>query len=146
MGNNWRYKGKDIKTLPNCFGFTYKIWLIKDIDGYKNGTIYIGKKQLNSVRKTKISRKEKAATGNNRKKFKKVVTPMDWENYWSSSLVIKQLIEKYGNQIFRREILEFYPDKYNLSFGELKQMFLHKIYEVPTLNGTVGRYYINKLK
>ena len=34
--SNWKYKGQDIKVLPECFGFTYKIWLIKDIECFKN--------------------------------------------------------------------------------------------------------------
>lgn len=147
--NNWKYKNNYLEILPSdCFGFIYKIWLIKDLpkEGYKKGCIYIGKKQQFSSRKTKITKKEKLETGNNRKKFKKVTTEMDWQNYWSSSEEIKRLISIYGNSIFKREIIEFCDTKYKLTFCEVKQMILHKIYEIPTFNKTLGRFYLINLK
>lgn len=139
-------KELDLKYTKEMFGFVYMITLIKNVANYKKGTIYIGKKQLSFSKKTRITKKEKIATGNNRKKFKKVVSESGWEDYYGSNLIIKDLIEKNGNSIFKREILEFYPTKYQLSFGEIEHMILNEVHKKSSFNGTIGRFFISKLK
>ena len=144
---SWVYKNKKVTSIPEgIFGFIYKLTLLKDTPLYPLGSIYIGKKQVNSVRKTKITKKEKIATNNNRKRFKVVSKPMDWENYWSSSKEVATLIEQHGTDIFKREIIEFVPNKYLLTFKEIEHMILQKVHEVSSLNGTIGRFFISKLK
>lgn len=146
----WYYQDKELKDdsphIEEQFGFVYKITLKKDIDIYKKGTIYIGKKQLSFSRKTKISKKERLETGNNRKKFKQIVKDSGWKDYYGSNFTIKELIETHGEGIFKREILEFYPSKYKLSFGEIEHMILNEVHKRNSFNGTIGRFFISKLK
>lgn len=92
------------------------------------------------------TKKDKVADGNNRKKIKYVTTAMKWEDYWSSSKEIIAMINEHGTGIFKRDIIEFTYDKYNHSFKEIEQMVLHQVHKVPTLNGTIGKYFISKLK
>jgi len=143
---SWIYKHKKVTEAPEgAFGFIYKLTLVKQVGTHKPGAIYIGKKQFTSVRKTLRTKKDKAADGNNRKKIKYVSTPMKWEEYWSSSKEILNLIAEHGTDIFKRDIIEFTYDKYNHSFKEIEQMILHQVHKVPTLNGTIGKYFISKL-
>lgn len=144
----WIYQDKELnlKYIEGQFGFVYMITLKKDTATYKRGTIYIGKKQLTFSKKTRITKREKIATSNNRKRFKKVVSESGWETYYGSNLIIKELIEKNGVDIFKREILEFYPNKYKLSFGEIEHMILNEVHKRNSFNGTIGRFFISKLR
>ena len=143
---SWMYNHSPVTEAPEgAFGFIYKLTLLKDIGEIKAGSIYIGKKQFSSTRKTARTKKDKAADGNNRKKIKYVTTPMKWETYWSSSKEILALVAEHGTDIFKRDIIEFTYNKYNHSFKEIEQMILHQVHKVPTLNGTIGKYFISKL-
>ena len=99
----WQYKGKDITEddIPlNAIGFVYKIT-------YKDGNFYYGRKLLT-----------KAATKMINGKKKKYRKDSDWIDYWSSSPMLKELIESEGKENFIREILLFVDTKACLVFAE----------------------------
>ena len=89
----WKYQNVNITAdnLPdNKFGFIYMFTLTKNckIDGklYKEGTIYIGKKQLNFKRRKLITLKQKRLDPSlKRRKYEYIVKASDWETYYSSS-------------------------------------------------------------
>ena len=150
----WKYQNVNITAdnLPdNKFGFIYMFTLTKNckIDGklYKGGTIYIGKKQLNFKRRKLITLKQKRLDPSlKRRKYEYIVKASDWETYYSSSEIIKKIVSSHGGDIIKREILLFCETKYQLSFNEIKQMIIHNVDVVPSFNGTIGKFFISKLK
>lgn len=121
---NWIYNKKiidSIDKMPNgTFGFIYKITNTKD------GRFYIGKKQIISSRKTKISKREKAVT-QTRKKFKRVEKESNWLVYNGSCKELNDDIKKIGIQNFKREILMFCCSKKYLTFCELEYQIKHDV-------------------
>lgn len=143
--NPWTHNNINFTETPeDLFGFIYKITLIQEIPEYSINTIYIGKKQFHSSRRKLITKKEKLQSPT-RKKYKTVTQESDWKTYFSSCTEIHDLIKKYGNQIFKREILTFTLNKYSHSFSEIEQQIKHNVHLVPSFNGIIGKYYLSKL-
>lgn len=137
----WIYQDKaiqDLQDIPDyskAVGFTYKITCIL------TGKFYIGKKSLISTRRTKIGKREKAAT-KTRKTFKQVVKESDWLDYWGSSEELLNDIEAHGKENFIREILEICYSKKYLGYCELKHQILHDVLSNKSYNGNIlGRFY-----
>ena len=98
------------------YGFIYKI--TNTIDG----RMYIGKKQMTSIRKLKPLK------GKTRKRHKKIET--DWKNYTSSSKYVNDDIKLLGINNFKFEIISFHDGKAELRYHEnLLQMMLQVLEE-----------------
>lgn len=114
---HWKYKGKNIKTIEDipegALGFIYKI-----TNKSKKGKYYIGRKTAVSLRKLKLTKKDKLLPENKRKKFKYVPKESDWKKYWGSSKYLLEDIEA-GDKC-TREILRFCFSKAELSYYELE--------------------------
>jgi hypothetical protein len=107
----WLYKGKELTEddVPaKMIGFIYLITQVS------TGRKYLGKKLLT-----------KAATKTVNGKKKKIRLPSDWQNYWSSSPSIKEMIESTGTDDFTKEILTFCQSKGSLAACE--EMALYSV-------------------
>jgi len=90
----------------DAIGFLYQITHIP------SGKKYIGKKLLT-----------KAATQIVKGKKKKIRKPSDWQDYWSSSPILQEMIEKEGTDNFKREIIMFCKTKSALNYAEEKALY-----------------------
>lgn len=116
--NNWKYKGKEVKSLEDCpkdvLGFIYKI------KNLSNGKYYLGRKTMASMRKKRLTKKEKLLSENKRKTFKQVIVESDWKKYCGSS---KPLLEDIKNgDKYSREILRYCFTKAELTYYEAKEI------------------------
>ena len=95
---NWTYQGKTVKDLPeDCVGFVY---LITNIT---NGRMYVGKKLA------KFKRSRPPLKG--RKNKRRHTVESDWQDYYGSSDLLTEDVEKLGKKNFTREILHFCNSK-----------------------------------
>ena len=106
----WLYKNKQINELTDMpediFGFIYEVTHIP------TGRKYLGKKQLISVTKKPLGKKELAEIKDNRAKTYKIVKKeSDWKTYYGSHSEIKSLIKEGKQSEFSREILTFTANK-----------------------------------
>ena len=140
----WTYQNQEITTIDQIpegtFGYIY---LITNILTNK---FYVGKKQLSSNRKAKLTKKEKLLPENKRKRFKRVIKETDWLTYWGSSDELKQDIEKLGIENFKREILCFCSTKMNLSYYEVHYQFKYDVLFKDSYNKNIlGKFYKGKI-
>ena len=109
--NKWQFNGEDFDTdnIGNAEGFVY---VIESPDG----RYYIGKKFFWSIRKVKgfIRRKKKES---------------DWKNYYGSSDNLKELVELYGKDQFKRVIISLHKTKGDCNYEEVRQQFIHNVLE-----------------
>jgi len=106
----WYYKDKEYDETPEEYqGFVYEI---TELD---TGKKYIGKKNF---WKPKILPK-------NSKRSRRVRTRVesDWRTYFGSSEEVKLLIEKKGEENYKREILRLCQTKGEMSYYEAKLQF-----------------------
>lgn len=141
QSSHWQYKGSfDFEIPVSVFGFIYQITHIP------TGRTYLGKKQLSSNRKAKLTKKEKSLPENKRKRFKRVIKETDWKDYWSSSDELKQDVERLGKENFKREILCFCQTKMDLSFYEVYFQFKHNVMFTDSYNKNIlGKFYKGKI-
>jgi hypothetical protein len=144
MKTNWYYRTNkaitDIKQLPDSDqleGFVYKITNII------TGKFYIGKKSLWSVRKKRISLKEKKSTGT-RKTFQTVTKESDWKKYYGSSKDLKDDVKRLGETAFKREILEVSKSKKYLSYAEFAWQVKLDVLRTNSYNGNILGRWFNK--
>ena len=132
---SWIYQNRIIEALEEvptgAIGFVYKI------SAKSSGKFYIGKKQLFTNRRVKITNKEKLESGNNRRKFKQVVKESDWKSYCSSSKELQQEFKNLGEDAFQKEILEFCFDKRSLSYKEVWWQFKLDVLANDTWNANI---------
>lgn len=123
-------------TIPiDAIGFVY---LITSRD---TGKIYVGKKAFTHTRKTRISAREKKATGT-RCTFKKTAADSKWRDYYGSCKELQEEIKIHGKDRFDRTILTFAYSKKQLSYLEVKYQMLLEVLEKDSYNGNVlGRFY-----
>lgn len=109
----WKYKNKEIidEDIPKkTIGFIYII--INKINGKK----YLGKKLLT-----------KAAYKTVNKVKKKIRKESDWKEYYSSSDILLDDIEKIGKENFERIIIHFCINKTELNFLEEELQYRFKV-------------------
>lgn len=109
----WKYKNKEIidEDIPKkTIGFIYII--INKLNNKK----YIGKKLLT-----------KAAYKTVNKVKKKIRKESDWKDYYSSSDILLDDIEKNGKENFERIILHFCTNKTELNFLEEELQYKFKV-------------------
>jgi hypothetical protein len=108
---NWSYNDTLVTSAPETAkAFVYYM-------EFEDGTKYIGKKNLQSIRKKKIEGKVRK---------QKVVTESNWKNYTSSSSEVKQKI-KAGHKLVKREILCWCYTLGEASYKEAELQFKHGV-------------------
>lgn len=100
--NDWENIPEDIS---EWFGFVYRITCLS------NGKKYIGKKQFWS--------NQKRPPLKGQKRSRRVTKESDWKKYYGSSNELKEDLQKYGKENFKREILELTTCKWESAYLEL---------------------------
>jgi hypothetical protein len=141
----WLFNNKKITTIeqiPNhleVIGFVYKI------TNTLTGKFYIGKKNLHSVRKVKISKEERELS-KTRKVFKQVSKESNWLSYNGSCSELKEDIVRLGADKFKREIIEFCCTKKYLNYCELAHQIKNDVLTSNSYNGNIlGRYFLRDM-
>ena len=113
---NWTYQGKPLDTLPEeCVGFVYLI------TNTKTGRMYVGKKLA------KFKRSRPPLKG--RKNKRRHTVESDWQNYYGSSDLLTEDVNKLGKEKFKREILYFCRSKGECNYLEAKEQFARGVLE-----------------
>ena len=83
---------------------------------------YIGKKFLYHSIKKKLTKKEIAEqTGPGRKSLTKTIQKeSDWKSYWGSSKEFLELVKRYPEEEFKKEIIYIVANKKLLTYYEVK--------------------------
>lgn len=130
--SKWQYNGKELTSedIPEwACGFIYLIT-------HKSGRIYVGKKLLQSKRRTKISKREKVST-KTRKTFKTTVKQSNWLEYFGSNKEILAMIAEGKQNEFKREIIEFCHNKQQLSYAEMVWQVKYDVLHTDAFNGNI---------
>lgn len=146
----WWYNGKIIEGSEDprvplwAVGYVYKISRYANADrkqgADRNGLafpdkIYIGKKQLKSNRKGKVSQKEIKATGT-RKRVKMVIKDSNWMKYSSSCPEVVKDIKEHP-ELMRKEIITWCWSKKHLSYCEMEMQVKENVLRENTYNGNI---------
>lgn len=141
---NWIYAEKEVpSSKPTFYGFVYLI-------EFTDSSMYVGKKQFYSVvTKTPLKSGINREGGTffnkivNRKvtQLESVKSENNWRSYNGSSKKTKTL------KIKKKTMLQVYPDKLNLTFGELEWMIKldvlrNKMYHNDNI---LGKFYDGKI-
>lgn len=118
--------------IGDYYGFVYCI------TNKLNGKMYIGRKYFYKSRK-KVGKR-------------RVFLESDWKEYWSSSKLVHEEIEKYGKENFVREILSLHITKGDTNYFENYMLFRNNVLEA-TKNGErlfyndniMNRYYARSM-
>tara|TARA_Y100000310_G_scaffold345352_1_gene464044 strand:- start:7753 stop:8196 length:444 start_codon:yes stop_codon:yes gene_type:complete len=110
--NPWTFDGKIFNTedIKKFVGFVYCI--INTLNNHK----YIGRKYFYSIRKVKGKKKRQRKDS-------------DWKTYYGSSDILKEDIEKYGVDNFKRIILSLHTTRGDCNYTEVKRQFQHNVLE-----------------
>jgi len=110
--NPWIFNNKPFTSedIGNFVGFVYVIENLID------GKLYIGRKYFYSKRKTKSSTRRKKSES-------------DWKTYYGSSAYLKELVEQYGKENFRRTILSLHITEGDCNYEEVRQQFVNNVLE-----------------
>lgn len=124
----WLYKNEEVKELvdmpENTFGFIYEVTHIE------SGKKYLGRKQLISVQRKALGKRELALITDKRSSKKKtVIKETDWKTYYGSHPEIKQMIKDGKALEFTREILIFVSTKKQLTYYEDKCLYMNEVIE-----------------
>jgi hypothetical protein len=100
----WLFEDKEFEDdTEGFYGFVY------EIENLSNGKKYIGRKYF-----TKAGYKQKKG------KIKKIRKTSDWELYYGSSGALKEDIEIFGKETFRRTILKLCKTRGECNYWESK--------------------------
>jgi hypothetical protein len=109
MTSEWLYKNQPF-TVDQAEGYYGFIYLITNkLDGKK----YVGRKYLT-----------RAATKQVNGKKKKIRKESDWQNYWSSSDLLKEQVKTLGEENFTREILYLCKTRSECNYMETREIFI----------------------
>src|SRR6056300_538423 len=144
MMNNWIYNGNEITEQDfinfsehGIIGFVY---IITDLE---TNMKYIGKKIWITTKKLPPLKGQK-------RKRKKIVET-DWKTYHGSSEEVKRLVEEYGPNRFKREILYLCKSKGELSYLEMKEQIECEVllkpleYHNSFIGGKIHRNHVKSL-
>jgi hypothetical protein len=110
----WYYNDKVLESSPEGYqGFVYVI------TDKSTGKMYVGKKGFWS-KKTLPPLK-----GKTRKR--RSIVESDWQKYYGSSDMVKQLLLEHGAQNFHREILYLCRTKGEMGYLEAKEQFTRNV-------------------
>jgi hypothetical protein len=104
--NSWLYEDKEFTDVEDYYGFIYLI------ENLVNGRKYIGRKYLT-----------KAGYKTVKGKRKKLRVESDWRDYYGSSTSLKEDIDHYGKDNFRRTILRLCKSRGECNYFETKYIF-----------------------
>lgn len=126
--NPWLYDGKPFTSedIQDYYGFVY---CLTDTFNHKK---YIGRKYFWSVRTVK---KVKGRRKKNR-------SESDWKDYYGSSKNVQVIVEQYGKERFKREIISLHKTKGEVNYNEVKTQFKLEVLE--TLDENNERVYYNE--
>ena len=121
----WLFNGEPFtqEMVGKNAGFVY---LITD---KVNGKMYIGKKNFSGMRKAKGA-----------KRRSKIIS--DWEKYFGSNDIIKQLVKEEGPQRFKREILSVHQLQRDVNYCEVREQWRRNVLEAVDESGE--RIYYNE--
>jgi hypothetical protein len=147
----WLYKGLPVVSIEGMpegtYGFIYEVTHIP------TGKKYLGKKVLYFERNKKLGKRELQALKEERKAQgiggrvplkKKVVTESDWKTYYGSQKEILELVKEGNQEDFKREILQYVPDKKQLTYYECKYLFINEVLETRNIyinDNILGKFY-----
>lgn len=120
-----------------AIGYIYYIW------HNESGKLYIGKKLMNSTRRSKIGVRAKKAT-KTRKTYQTIVKDSGWMQYWGSCIELKEDIKKCGEKAFTRAIVEWCWSKKQLSYREVVHQVQMNVLETDTYNGNILNRWFRK--
>ena len=130
--NPWTYEGATFTSsdINDFFGYVYRI------TNLQSGKQYIGRIYFTQRRKPRGGKR-------------RVTSESDWKRYYGSSPELKDDVAKYGQNIFKREILSLQPTAGRVNFEETRQLFLNNVLSEALADGTpayynsniLGRYY-----
>ena len=103
---SWLYEDKEFTDVEDYYGFIYLI------ENMANGKKYIGRKFLT-----------KAGYKTVKGKRKKIRVESDWRDYYGSSNSLKEDIDLYGKDSFRRTILRLCKSRGECNYFETKYIF-----------------------
>ena len=103
---SWLYEDKEFTEVEDYYGFIYLI------ENLINGKKYIGRKYLT-----------KAGYKTVKGKRKKLRVESDWRDYYGSSTSLKEDIDLYGKDNFRRTILRLCKSRGECNYFETKYIF-----------------------
>lgn len=103
---SWLYEDKEFTDVEDYYGFIYLI------ENLVNGKKYIGRKFLT-----------KAGYKTVKGKRKKIRVESDWRDYYGSSNSLKEDIDLYGKDSFRRTILRLCKSRGECNYFETKYIF-----------------------
>jgi hypothetical protein len=103
---SWLYEDKEFTEVEDYYGFIYLI------ENLVNGRKYIGRKYLT-----------KAGYKTVKGKRKKLRVESDWRDYYGSSTSLKEDIDLYGKDSFRRTILRLCKSRGECNYFETKYIF-----------------------
>ena len=110
---NWTYQGNTLETLPEeCVGFVYLI------TNTTTGRMYVGKKFKRSRPPLKGKKNKRRHT-----------VESDWQDYYGSSDLLTEDVNKLGKEKFTREILHLCKSKGECNYIEAKEQFARGVLE-----------------
>ena len=126
--NPWLFKGSPFlsEDIDDLYGFVYCI------TNTLNGKRYIGRKYFHQLRKPR---------GGGRR----VKSESDWKKYYGSSAELTADRKKFGNLIFKRDIISLHKTKGLTNFEETRQLFLNNVLTEAMSDGTPAYYNSNIL-
>jgi|TARA_Y100000034_G_C6890805_1_gene409727 hypothetical protein len=139
----WKYNGEvfvppEEFTPEIWYGFVYMIYSLRP-DGKK----YIGKKFFWKQKILPITK--------TRKRRKRLKVESDWKTYWGSNKHLVADIEKFGQLMWRRQILHLCKTKGECAYMETKEQFdrnvlLTEEYYNGIINCRIGANAVKNLK
>ena len=110
----WIFNNSEYNITPEDYqGFVYQL---TEIETNKK---YIGKKNFCKPKVLPINK--------TRKRRVRTRIESNWKEYYSSSNEVCQLVEQYGKERFKREILKLCKTKGEMSYYEAKLQFDHNV-------------------
>ena len=76
----------------------------------------------------RLERKAKGIGGRTPAK-QKIITESDWVSYFGSHLKIKELLKRDGPLAFSKKIIQYVPNKKQLTYFECKHLFINGVLE-----------------
>lgn len=147
----WLYKENPITSIEDMPDGTYGF--IYQVTHTPTGKKYIGKKVLYFERNKKLGKKELEILKEERKQKglrgktptkKKVITESDWKTYYGSQKEILELVKQGKTEDFTREILQYVPNKKQLTYFECKLLFKKEVLESDNLyinDNILGKFF-----